>query len=758
MAYTYCAIRMPLTEPQQKLLTLLRERAGTTVTTDEILATTRWTATGWRTTESNGFYANYLIPIAEGKYFVSLSPESTDDEFAREVSQSRRAKQNAYSLDEIERLTKLTRDRAWPPEGDTPHAAEARRQEIDRLVRKVLSAPTPGLNANVLGARLDRVIGRGDFATVWAATRATDGQTIAIKVFDRHSVGLGTHLYHFRRGIRAIKRLNEEASGRPDTVVVLNGADDVALAVAMEYVEDKDLVNIAARRWTREKKIDVFDGICRGVEYAHERKIVHRDIKPPNVVMRSNGRPVLMDFDIADLKYAKTRTAAIAGTVLYSAPEELERNNPERATVRADIYSLGRLLYFLIVEKDPPHGATGTVDELAQLCGMALGAIIFKATAKEPALRYATVAEMREDVVGTDRGTRALGDLVARAQALFADATAAAKRKSYQQAVKLADLALSTLPITQRGDLRELWSRERLKWDALGGNLSSLWEWSTRWVTWKFGLFGLVLAVTVVALSAIASRHDWLSSSPDTSDTQDATTEDRLDAAVVEADFSEIGTALSVDASTTDGLDGVGADVPGATEAQESSDDSDTRAAERSHASAGGQEFLSTEYLALCREGDDVVACLSAARAFAISGNNSGAVELYDRGCRAGGGTSCFELGRAFGHPDLGQHLSRERARTYYELGCAADSAQACDALGTYYEYGQGGLEQDPAHARQLYVRACEDMHWWGGCDHMASAIHRGIGGPRDPVTESRYQQLTSELREAWIRSQGTLR
>jgi serine/threonine protein kinase len=189
-------------------------------------------------------------------------------------------------------------------------------------------------------------------------------------------------LRHFRQGISALRAL--KAAGAPPSIVQFLGADDSQLAFAMALVPGVDLTDIARRGWAMDKKLQVFSGVCEAVRFAHQRGILHRGIRPANVLYDENaGAPVVTDFDSTDVSTLDATTA------LYAAPEQ--RQGGQERLVESDIYSLGRLLQYLITEQNPESGKPPSLED------QALARIIATCTRAEPAERYGDVEELQSE-------------------------------------------------------------------------------------------------------------------------------------------------------------------------------------------------------------------------------------------------------------------------------------------------------------------------------------------------------------------------
>lgn len=304
----------------------------------------------------------------------------------------------AYPPDAVQELERLSRAR----DQGTPHERTQRQRRITELANRL--ARNAGPDDVLVGARLISRVGKGNYGTVWQAVNIETGEAQAVKIFDTDRLGLGTSLYHFRRGVRAMQHL-KQVDGLPSTIVRLHSVEASGLAFSMEYLDDGDLTRVAQHGWSRRKKLELMQSVCRAVEFAHQNGVIHRDIKPANIVMKG-GDPVLTDFDIADLLFAKTLSAQAAGTVNYSAPEALNGKSGGAPTV--DVFSLGRLLHFLLLERDPQlmFEDVPTLDEL-DAEDPELVAIIRKCTLRRPDRRYSTVASLIDDLERYGRGSGA---------------------------------------------------------------------------------------------------------------------------------------------------------------------------------------------------------------------------------------------------------------------------------------------------------------------------------------------------------------
>ena len=196
---------------------------------------------------------------------------------------------------------------------------------------------------------LEREIGSGGMSTVFLGRDEVLDRPVAIKVL-KHELGETDIGARFRREGRTAAKLSH-----PNIVQVYDAGEGEfegreTSYIVMEYVPGGDLKELIDRRGTLSaKELTELSGVAAGLTHAHERGVIHRDIKPHNVLLDENGRPKLTDFGIARALDATTttRTGSYLGTALYSSPEQLQ-GSP--VTPKSDVYSLGVTLY---------HAATG---------------------------------------------------------------------------------------------------------------------------------------------------------------------------------------------------------------------------------------------------------------------------------------------------------------------------------------------------------------------------------------------------------------
>lgn len=305
----------------------------------------------------------------------------------------------------------LIRERALD---DTSRGAAS--AEIDRHTRLLRSSPVVGAGSVVAGARLERELGKGNFGTVWLARQLGSGVAVATKIFNLDRLGDGVMLWRFRRSIRAMALLGK-SRGVPASVPRLVEVAEDTLAFSMTYLNGGTLEQIERRGWSLATKLSVFARVCEAVDFAHGIGIIHRDIKPANILLGPDASPVLVDYDIADIRFVTQLSVAHGGlgTPIFAAPEQLE--DAEYADERSDIYSLGRLLHYLLLEGSPGYQIERdpTLDNLRS-CPAALVAIVRRATQWDPRRRFPSVRTLLAELARCQTGLAAVRARVLGAQ------------------------------------------------------------------------------------------------------------------------------------------------------------------------------------------------------------------------------------------------------------------------------------------------------------------------------------------------------
>jgi eukaryotic-like serine/threonine-protein kinase len=275
--------------------------------------------------------------------------------------------------------------------------------------------------------RLEAKLGSGGMSTVYLARDTTLDRSVAVKVMHREMSEQADQLERFRQEARAVAKLSH-----PNVVAVIDAGEDGGHPyIVFEYVEGETL----KQRINRIGALDAQEAlayaieIARGLTVAHARKMVHRDIKPQNVLIDSEGRAKLTDFGISRQleQDGMTATGRVLGTTDYVAPEQAMGHPVDQ---RSDVYSLGVVLYEMLTGQ-VPFSADSQVgvamkhvnEELPDVqqrrpeLSAAAAMVVERATAKGPAERYQGVPEMIDDL------STALEVEAARAGAVTGEAT-----------------------------------------------------------------------------------------------------------------------------------------------------------------------------------------------------------------------------------------------------------------------------------------------------------------------------------------------
>jgi serine/threonine protein kinase/tetratricopeptide (TPR) repeat protein len=251
-----------------------------------------------------------------------------------------------------------------------------------------------------------RELGRGGMGAVYLAERA-DGQfekRVAIKVLKR-----GTDTDEVLRRFRIERQILANLEHPNITHLLDAGTTNDGLPYfVMEFIEGMPITHFVQRENVSLRgRLNLFLKVCSAVQLAHQNQIIHRDIKPTNVLVKHDGEPKLLDFGIAKLLSVDSddgNTTAPAERRLsptYAAPEQ---SAGQPATIATDVYSLGALLYELVTN-EPPSISTESKHLKEQQLHRQLDRIIARAMQHDPAQRYSSVASMSEDIGRYVNGT-----------------------------------------------------------------------------------------------------------------------------------------------------------------------------------------------------------------------------------------------------------------------------------------------------------------------------------------------------------------
>jgi len=227
--------------------------------------------------------------------------------------------------------------------------AMAAAQEVSRVTSSVEDEGR-FLPGTLLGGRyrIIALLGRGGMGEVYRATDLTLGQSVALKFLPEEASRNQRLLERFHGEVRVARLVSHPNVCRVYDIGEIEGAP----FISMEYVDGEDLAELLTRigRLPADKALETARKLCAGLAAAHDRGVIHRDLKPQNIMMNKRGEVVIMDFGLAAIADQLTGPEARNGTPAYMAPEQLRG---EAVTAKSDIYALGLVLYEIFTGKKP---------------------------------------------------------------------------------------------------------------------------------------------------------------------------------------------------------------------------------------------------------------------------------------------------------------------------------------------------------------------------------------------------------------------
>lgn len=333
------------------------------------------------------------MPVAEGRVNEGqVTPDETGEEDLTNVD---------LPVTEALQLASGSDRRTQQREPETEQPAEPRN-------------PVSPLAELTLGGRyrLEHLIGSGGMAQVWAATDLVLDRKVAVKVLHPHLAADASLVARFRQEAIAAARLSH-----PGIVSVYDTCSDGHHeAIVMELLDASTLRQHLAEHGPLDAETTVRLGLrlLDALEAAHRAGLVHRDIKPSNILLSRDGRVRIADFGIAkaDDQTELTQEGTLVGTAAYLAPEQL-RDQPVDG--RADLYSLGIVLYECVTGRTPFSGETRAAVALARLHSdptdprriradvpQNLAVVLMRTLERDPADRYSSAADLRAALLQLD--------------------------------------------------------------------------------------------------------------------------------------------------------------------------------------------------------------------------------------------------------------------------------------------------------------------------------------------------------------------
>jgi len=258
--------------------------------------------------------------------------------------------------------------------------------------------------------RIIRKIGEGGMGTVFLAKDLTLEREVALKIINPTFASNSRLMARFKIEAIAQARLNH-----PNVITIFSFEQVGDLYfIVMEYIEGESLKDIIKKKkLTPEKALHIFRQVLNAIEFAHRKGIIHRDIKPGNIIITRDWIARIGDFGIAKIEGVEglTREGTSLGTPLYSSPEQILGKNVD---LRTDIYSLGVVLFEMLTGRPPFISEKGSEYEIQKahieqlpprpssinpLIPYKMDKIILKCLEKEPEKRYETVSELLQDFI-----------------------------------------------------------------------------------------------------------------------------------------------------------------------------------------------------------------------------------------------------------------------------------------------------------------------------------------------------------------------
>jgi eukaryotic-like serine/threonine-protein kinase len=348
--------------------------------------------------------------------------------------------------------------------------------------------------------RIQRKLGSGGMADVYLAEDQELGRRVAIKILNGRHANDDQFIERFRREAK-----NAAALNHPNIVSIYDrGNAEDTYYIAMEYLDGKTLKELIIGRGAAPVNvaIEYARQILSALRFAHRHGIVHRDIKPHNVLVDGEGRVKVTDFGIARAGTSQmTETGSIVGTAQYLSPEQAKGGEVDQ---RSDLYSLGVVLYELLTGKTPFEGDTPVEIAMKHLSNAPkppsklrpdipeeLDMVILRALAKNPDDRYQSADEMEADLERVARGAPVAAATVDSATQVLRRVPPAAPTPTDSTAATM----IAPSPSARMRDVPPPPVIEDEDYEERGGAERPLWPW--------------LVALLFVIVAAVAGYFVW---------------------------------------------------------------------------------------------------------------------------------------------------------------------------------------------------------------------------------------------------------
>ena len=320
---------------------------------------------------------------------------------------------------------------AWDEDSDDDAAPHPVREVLAQLAERVEQEErTPDraseLPPTIGGYRIVRLIARGGMGDVYEAQQSQPARRVALKV-GRVGGATGERARRFALEVQLLARLRHPGIAAIIEAGTTSPADGARPFFAMEFVDGQRLTDYAAALSSGSRaRIELMARLCAAVAHAHTQGVVHRDLKPDNVLTEADGTPRVLDFGVAKVQEAggfgaatlRTEAGRVLGTMGYMAPEQLAGQSTEIGPA-ADVYALGVMLYELLTGRLPHDLTQATLTSAlaivtttdAPLLGVIrpelrgdIEAVVAKALEKDPRHRYPDAGALQQDLERHLRG------------------------------------------------------------------------------------------------------------------------------------------------------------------------------------------------------------------------------------------------------------------------------------------------------------------------------------------------------------------